>query len=213
VLAVSLHWCFWLWQVRPSTKKVEQLSTTSHPIPRVKFNVPPHPCCGSLALHFVPPPFWKARSEFHPTLALRGQLRGSPHPCQAELSYVLCLWCSDLCPPTLLDFVVPSRVVDLWLTCVDCRFIPAELDAGRLCQGERCPVHHKIVHFVSQCSTFFQEKKREKPLVAFFKADWHLGWSLYALGLPRLLCAIKSSFKGQLWNFMWTICIGNDLVA
>jgi hypothetical protein len=104
---------FWLWQVSPSTKKVGQLSTTSHPIPGVKLNAPPHPCCGGLALHFIPPPFWKARFEFHPAPALRGQLRGLPHPCQAELSYVLCLWCSDLCPPTLLDFVVPSRVVDL----------------------------------------------------------------------------------------------------
>jgi hypothetical protein len=52
---------------------------------------------------------------------------------------------------------------------VDCRFIPAELDAGRLCQGERCPVHHKIVHFVSQSSTFFQEKKKGKTTGGFLQ--------------------------------------------
>jgi hypothetical protein len=95
----------WLWQVSLLPNMIRQLSVVPHPQSHEIISVlcPAHPQVG-----FLPHPLLSDS-----VLCLTG-------PWQAEVNYVLCLWCTVLfrgcaiCPPALLNYVVPWRAGDLW---------------------------------------------------------------------------------------------------
>jgi hypothetical protein len=79
------------------------------------------------------------------------------------------------------------------------------------------PVYHRV-QFSSILSLLLfarkgKKQKREKWPETFPKADAPQ-WLCHPMpGLPQLLGAIKSCFKGQSLGFMCTMCVGSYLVG